>query len=224
MPSITIIITINDFGTIDCFSVFMTTAALTTPMEINANKFGNKPRNPHVLLDFSNFRRRTSHVGGCIFGSRQPSLRKDRACPRYRVAPLARQSLTRFENIKSLSSCFKRGRRIARITRADVVRMQGSRRKPSTKIPFALFAFPLRSLRYNIPAPLFFNAKVVRRLDSQRAREVVKKELVGTASGCLSIQTATRSRTSSGTCPRRIAREADGPRASGLQTALCGFN
>ena len=45
----------------------------------------------------------------------QPSLRKDRACPRYRVAPLARQSLTRFENIKSLSSCFKRGRRIARI-------------------------------------------------------------------------------------------------------------
>ena len=32
----------------------------------------------------------------------------------------------------------------------------------------------------------------VRRLDSQRAREVVKKELVGTASGCLSIQTATR--------------------------------
>ena len=40
-----------------------------------------------------------------IFGSRQPSLRKDRACPRYRVAPLARQSLTRFENLKSLSSC-----------------------------------------------------------------------------------------------------------------------
>ena len=43
------------------------------------------------------------------------SLRKNWACPRYRVAPLARQSLTRFENIKSLSSCFKRGRRIARI-------------------------------------------------------------------------------------------------------------
>ena len=53
---------------------------------------------------------------------------------------------------------------------------------------------------------------------------MVKKELVGTASGCLSIQTATRSRTSSGTRSRRIAREADGPRASGLQTALCGFN
>ena len=75
----------------------------------------------------------------------------------------------------------------------------------SPQSPFALFAFPLRSLRYNIPAPLFFNAKFVRRLDSQRAREVVKKELVGTASGCLSIQTATRSRTSSGTCPRRMA-------------------
>ena len=82
--------------------------------------------------------------------------------------------------------------------------MQGSRRKTSTKSPFARFVFPLRSLRYNILAPLFFNAKVVRRLDSQRAREVVKKELVGTASGCLSIQTATRSRTSSGTCPRRM--------------------
>ena len=70
---------------------------------------------PLILLAFSLFIRRTSHLGGCIFGSRQPSLRKDRACPRYRVAPLARQSLTRFENIKSLSSCFKRGRRIARI-------------------------------------------------------------------------------------------------------------
>ena len=45
----------------------------------------------------------------------------------------------------------------------------------------------------------------VRRLDSQRAREVVKKELVGTASGSLSIQTATRSRTSSGTRSRRMA-------------------
>ena len=75
----------------------------------------------------------------------------------------------------------------------------------SPQSPFAPFAFPLRSLRYNIPAPLFFNAKVVRRLDSQRAREVVKKELVGTASGCLSIQTATRSRTSSGTCSHRMA-------------------
>lgn len=162
-------------------------------MEINANKSGQRTRNPHVLLGFTNFRHGIQHHGasifgsfhinapllwksmqtnrarfhrtldfigffafhtatniggGCIFGSRQPSLRKDRACPRYRVAPLARQSLTRFENIKSLSSCFKRGRRIARITRADVVRMQGSRRKPSTKIPFARFAFPLRSLRY----------------------------------------------------------------------------
>ena len=76
----------------------------------------------------------------------------------------------------------------------------------SPQSPFAPFAFPLRSLRYNIPAPLFFfNAKFVRRLDSQRAREVVKKELVGTASGCLSIQTATRSRTSSGTCSHRMA-------------------
>ena len=75
----------------------------------------------------------------------------------------------------------------------------------SPQSPFALFAFPLRSLRYNIPAPLFFNAKFVRRLDSQRAREVVKKELVGTASGCLSIQTATRSRTSSGICSHRMA-------------------
>ena len=75
----------------------------------------------------------------------------------------------------------------------------------SPQSPFALFAFPLRSLRYNIPAPLFFNAKFVRRLDSQRAREVVKKELVGTASGCLSIPTATRSRTSSDTCSRHMA-------------------
>ena len=72
----------------------------------------------HRTLDFIGFfafHTATNIVGGCIFGSRQPSLRKDRACPRYRVAPLARQSLTRFENIKSLSSCFKRGRRIARI-------------------------------------------------------------------------------------------------------------
>lgn len=72
----------------------------------------------HRTLDFIGFfafHTATNIGGGCIFGSRQPSLRKDRACPRYRVAPLARQSLTRFENIKSLSSCFKRGRRIARI-------------------------------------------------------------------------------------------------------------
>ena len=180
----------------------------------------------HRTLDFIGFfafHTATNIVGGCIFGSRQPSLRKDRACPRYRVAPLARQSLTRFENIKSLSSCFKRGRRIARITRADVVRMQGSRRKTSTKSPFALFAFPLRSLRYNIPAPLFFNAKVVRRLDSQRAREVVTKELVGTASGCLSIQTATRSRTSSGTCPRRMASCRITITRAGIGLEMCSF-
>ena len=112
MPSITIIITINDFNTIDCFSVFMTNAPLLwKSMQTNRARF-------HRTLDFIGFfafHTATNIVGGCIFGSRQPSLRKDRACPRYRVAPLARQSLTRFENIKSLSSCFKRGRRIARI-------------------------------------------------------------------------------------------------------------
>lgn len=112
MPSITIIITINDFGTIDCFSVFMTNAPLLwKSVQTNRARF-------HRTLDFIGFfafHTATNIVGGCIFGSQQPSLRKDRACPRYRVAPLARQSLTRFENIKSLSSCFKRGRRIARI-------------------------------------------------------------------------------------------------------------
>ena len=85
--------------------------------------------------------------------------------------------------------------------------------------PFARFAFPLRSLRYNIPAPLFFNAKFVRRLDSQRAREVVKKELVGTASGCLSIQTATRSHTSSGTRSRHLAASPSQEPKSGLKWA-----
>ena len=61
---------------------------------------------PLILLAFSLFIRQLTLGVDAFFGSRQPSLRKDRACPRYRVAPLARQSLTRFENIKSLSSCF----------------------------------------------------------------------------------------------------------------------
>ncbi len=102
MPSITIIITINDFGTIDCFSVFMTNAPLLwKSVQTNRARF-------HRTLDFIGFfafHTATNIVGGCIFGSRQPSLRKDRACPRYRVAPLARQSLTRFEGMKNLSSC-----------------------------------------------------------------------------------------------------------------------
>ena len=76
---------------------------------------------------------------------------------------------------------------------------------------------PSRALRYNIPAPLFFNAKFVRRLDSQRAREVVTKELVGTASGCLSIPTATRSHTSSGTRSRHLAASPSQEPESGLE-------
>ena len=62
-------------------------------MQTNRTRF-------HRALDFIGFfafHTATNIVGGCIFGSRQPSLRKDRAYPRYRVAPLARQSLTRFE-------------------------------------------------------------------------------------------------------------------------------